>query len=463
MTKDDRLHNGNRCDNSSTRAPVNPIGSNDWSASQIQSILSFHLSITIVFIMCLLGVSHPLWLPEKEVTFPKVPLLQEFAVLSNWWDSAFLVGLLAGLSTAFMTGLVTYCPGYRRINGSQGKSRRCVLNRAQRLQRIGLWSVLVFGVGLVLLNQHRLQAWFYLLMLMVVAWNLRDYLTQLRWLQWLIISVYAYSALGKLDYEFLHTVGQDFFSAIATAVGLDASNWSRTDRLFFAGLMPLTELSLAIGLLSHRSRRAVGLIAALFHLMLAWVLGWQLQHSWGVVIWNIQFAVQAVLLFFCPVVQQDRKCSMVFEQVASKMVLALAMLMPLAERHGYWDHWPSWALYAPHTSRSKVWVAETAVDRLPSRLRELIEGAPSDMMQGREVPLDKWSLSALNVPIYPQSRFQLGIARYLAEQVEASHGIRVELWDSASRLDGHRLIQRLDGRQQIEQAADNYWLGSRPR
>ena len=51
--------------------------------------------------------------------------------------------------------------------------------------------------------------------------------------------------------------------------------------------------------------------------------------------------------------------------------LSPVLCLPVVERWGYWDHWLSWSLYAPHSSRVKVEVADHGVERLPESLKSL--------------------------------------------------------------------------------------------
>jgi hypothetical protein len=443
--------------------PGENSGSTHWAVRPDKTILTIHLFLTIGFALILGAVTHPLWISWNHQSFPKIPFFGILTRLSSWWDNAILAGLVFGLVTMAAAAVGARSFKLAGQPDLQSESPMSGWLGAQSLQRIGLLVALICGTALIALNQHRLQAWFYQLLLFLVAWNLQDSHSRLRWLQWLVISIYAFSALGKLDFEFLNTVGQDFVAALASPLGIDINYWSRADRLFVAGVMPVVELSLAVGLLRIRTRRAAGYAAAVFHLGLVWILGYQLQHSWGVVVWNLQFSIQAIVLFALPMTQWTQGHSVYSKQVVTKAILLLAIVMPVAERLEYWDHWPSWALYAPHTSRAKVWIAPAAIKRLPNEVRALARVSASESPWGMEIPLDQWSLTALKVPIYPQARFQLGVARYLAEQIDSQHGIRVELWSPASRWDGYRSIQRLDGKQQIDRAAGNFWLSSRPR
>jgi len=149
-----------------------------------------------------------------------------------------------------------------------------------------------------------------------------------------------------------------------------------------------------------------------------------------------------------------------FTGVFARLVLILAMLLPLLERTSYWDHWLSWSLYAPHTSRVEIEVHDVAVDALPpSVVPFVVEGSDG----WHRVAIDRWSLEIVGVPIYPQARFQLGMAQAIANEI-ASHGdknvdgIRITIKSVANRWTGTRKEHWLQGKAEIDQAARKYWL-----
>ena len=159
------------------------------------------------------------------------------------------------------------------------------------------WLAIISGLALLALDQHRFQPWMDQLLLFLAIMLLADRQLMRRLLTWLIISVYFYSAVGKLDYEFLHTVGQQFFQALLSWFSAEAAA-GKSLPIFIVGLLPLGELVLAAALAYRPARRVAGVLACIFHLGLVLVLGpWGLHHSAGVVLWNLQFAVQAILLF----------------------------------------------------------------------------------------------------------------------------------------------------------------------
>jgi hypothetical protein len=408
--------------------------------------------------LVLLSSTWPLWLGKFDM--PVIPLFGGLRQAPWWIDLTCLVGL--GL------GLVGVAVRWKPI-----------------IQRWPWLIIVVCGSSLVALDQHRLQPWFYQLIIVALLFGLSQAAHARGWLTWIVISIYVYSALGKLDFEFLHTVGQQFWQGMWLLLGRAPTESTELAPVAWIAVLPLTELILAVGLAYAPTRRWAGALACLFHGLLMLLLGpWGLQHSWGVFFWNLQFAGQAWWLFVWPNPSIKKKTfdakpgSSAAPQTVSRVAAdwpgwgnalssALALLvigLPAVERLGYWDHWPSWALYAPHSSRVEVWLASSSVEQLPESLRQLMSQADDEPALWQRVPLERWSLAQTASPIYPQARFQLGVAVALARVVDSQYEIKAIVHGVASRWNGKRISKELEGTAAIERAAaENYWFNALPR
>lgn len=420
------------------------------NAAKPGSLLRAIMFVSAIAAVILVLTSSRLWFPHSPTApFPQVPLI---AAVADWpiavdWVSS--IGLLVG---------------WLLIAWASAKSRPS----SWRVDRAGGLMVLGCGTLLVVLNQHRFQPWHYQLILFAAVSMLGSQVQQITILRWLVVSVYFYSALSKIDFEFLHTVGQQFLAQILEFVHLENFG-SYGARVILAWLFPLLELAIAIGLTQKAYRRLAGVAAVCLHLGLVLVLGpFGLNHSLGVVLWNVYFAVIAFLLFVWPDSQpaaQHLPSEAQPPPAYSKVLFvcaAIVMTLPIFERTGYWDHWPSWALYAPHSSRVEVQVAKTATDILPQELQELLQ-TPDESTIWVRVPMSEWSLETLGVPIYPQSRFQLGVARKLAEELDSEFTIRAKLLGPAARIDGKRKVRSLEGRTEIARVQDSFLFNTLPR
>ena len=404
--------------------------------------------------LALIAATWRLWTPQT--IFPQVPAFEALCRAPAWMDWVCLASLL--------TGLVFLATG-----------------RSKQVDVCGSILVLLSLMVFFCLDQHRFQPWAYQLWLFAAIWICCGVRLRLNLLKWLTVSIYFYSALGKLDFEFLHSVGLQMLGVLFRLVGQDLGAIPFSTQLAMVAVFPCIELAVAIGLTRRKSRRVAGLFAIGLHLILIIVLGpIGLGHRLGVLIWNALFAVQAYYLFVVPELALPDKNDL--QQIKAPnlsswrnrsmelvctVLIAVIVVMPLTERFGLWDHWPSWALYAPHSSRVQVDVAAESISRLPTELAAITK-KPNDDADGGlswvKVPIDAWSLETLDAPIYPQSRFQLGVARHIAKAVDAEFQIRVTILGTANRFTGLRQWKTLDTFVEIAEASiADHWLNSKPR
>ncbi len=401
----------------------------------------------------LIAATYRLWIPQT--VFPQVPAFEILCDAPAWLDLFCLASLLAGLVML-------------------------AIWRSEYLSKCGCGFVLATLTVLFSLDQHRLQPWAYQLWLFAAIWLCCGTCFRLRLMQWLMVSIYFYSAIGKFDFEFLHTVGQQMLGGMVKLLGQDPVGMPSWLRLTLVSTLPLCELAIAGGLVWRKSRRVAGCFAIGVHLTLIVVLGpFGLNHRLGVLLWNAQFAVQAYLLFVVRRIPNgdQAKCEQqgalkskgrvqMGIQACCTALIAIAMIMPITERFGIWDHWPSWALYAPHSSRARVEVAGPTLNRLPAELVALVS-KPSpeadEMLEWVYVPIDVWSLESLDTPIYPQARFQFGVARQIASEINSEFQIRVTILSSASRFTGLSRSVIIDDIEGFNKAAAKYWLNTLPR
>lgn len=395
------------------------------------------------FLLSLVAVTWRLWVPDPS--YPPVPMLELSAAAQQGLSWGSLGGIVLGCV------IVLLAPGHSRWS----------------------WTIVSASLAVAFVSdQHRLQPWAYQAAVygLIFAWLERT--AARRWLIVLAASIYIYSALGKFDFQFAHTVGQDFLRPVWTATGLD-HRLNPSQRAFAALVLPAVELAGGVGVLVRPTRRVAGCLILAMHgglLLLLSPLG--LHHSYGVLLWNLLLAVGAWELFLrrptspaAPAADAGWSSFRIGPALARGVAL-VALVAPLSERSGYWDHWPSWALYSPHNSRVKLQVHRTATDLLPVSL-----GGEQTGSQQRAawvgVDLDAWSLKERGVPIYPQARYQLALATKLAVQHELEDAVRCIEQGVADRWTGRREERVAIGAAEMRRLLSRYWLvgvgGSRQR
>lgn len=396
------------------------------------------------FALALVGVTWRLWVPQE--TYPQVPLFGWATSVPFWID--WLLLAVWGLSLVLV--LVGRLP--QRWNSSA-------------------WLVASASMfGLMVLNQHRLQPWAYLAVLSGLILAACSAAQAERWLRWLLISVYFYSAISKFDYLFVTILGQEFVATGLGLIGVAVETWPAPLRQCLSLSLPTGEVLVAVLLLIPRLRRLGVVMGIALHILLLLILGpWGMNHRPGVLIWNLQFCVLLILLFWPTSAQRgerdetadfDRPPWGIVPAVIARAMALCALLLPLLDAFERWDHWLSWGLYSTRAPRVELYISEDVVSRLPADLQQhCSETTYSGYL--RKFALDRWSLAELGVPIYPQDRFHTGLClallgRYQLDAV-AVHSA------SPARLTGKREQQRWTGDDEILNATSRFCLNARPR
>ncbi len=353
--------------------------------------------------LLLVLATWPLWMTQDH--FPRIPLVPLIVPsVVDWLGLALIVcgaaGLLAG--------------------GAVSRSRRIAA------------GLLLCGYGLAFVtDQHRLQPW---------AWQGAIYAALLCWgddrqavrgARWLLVSIYAYSALSKIDGLFLEGVAEQ----IAGLVGRPLPRWTTEaqrfsfSRLGVAWVLPLGELS-AAGLLAWPRFRAWGAtLAALMHItLLAWLGPWGQNHSAGVLGWNL-VSLALLPMLFHPLVETWLRAGDVlpvrnFRKWMVQAGLCFVIAWPATEPWGWCDPWLGWAVYVPRYTKLEI---ET-----PEAIRHSMMPPRWQDPEAELIDVSRWSLETVKTPPYPGERFAVGVTMAFLETMQQDQ-ITVRVWRRRSR------------------------------
>jgi hypothetical protein len=401
--------------------------------------------------LVLVAVTWPLWTPQT--VFPRIPFVGALRHAPDWFDWMALTGVLVSL---------------------------LIILLVRRERPIARWSGLVFIasiVGLVLTDQHRLQPWAYEFVLLLLVLSVLPSREAIVWARLLVISIYVYSALSKLDWTFIESGGGQIVDGLLTFLRLTGDHVSIGQRHVLAGSLAVGELLVGVGLAWRRSRKPALAASVIMHTLLIAALGpWGAGHKAGVLLWNVSFIVQNIVLFgiagandkgtqVVPIAagsETQRSWIGSVLRGAVRATVAIAILFPLTQPFGLCDTWPAWAVYATGPERVRVFVAEIDREHLPAVVRPYLE--PPRFRDGRcLVRIDRWSLDATQAPIYPQNRFKLGVALALAAAGRLADPILVEIDGPANRWTGRRETRELVGADEISAELARDWLNGFPR
>lgn len=401
--------------------------------------------------LVLVAVTWPLWTPQA--VFPCVPFFGALRLAPDWFDWIATTGVLASLLMIL------------------------VVRRERPIVR---WSGLIFIasiIGLVLSDQHRFQPWAYEFALLTLVLSALPPQEAIVWARLLVISIYVYSALSKLDWTFIESGGGQIVDGLLTFLRLTGDRVSFGQRRVLAGSLAAGELLVGFGLAWRRSRKLALAASVMMHSLLIAALGpFGAGHKPGVLLWNVTFIIQNIVLFgiagandkgtqVMPIAAgSEAQRSLVGSVLRSavRVMVAFAILFPLTQPFGLCDTWPAWAVYATGPERVRVFVAEIDREHLPAVVRPYLE--PPRFRDGRcLVRIDRWSLDATQAPIYPQNRFKLGVTLDLAARGRLKEPILVEVDGPANRWTGKRDSRELVGADAISAELARDWINGLPR
>ena len=372
-------------------------------AESAASLLSRVLSLAA---LVLIAATWPLWTPPT--VFPRVPLVGLFRGVPGWLECTALGVACCALIVAFVAG----------------SSRR-----------ISRWSLVAFAGALVFLalaDQHRLQPWAYQFSLLALVLAVLPASEAIAWARLLTASIYFYSALSKLDWTFLESGGGQIVAGLLTFLHARGELTESSQRVL-AGTLAVGELLIAIGLCWRRSRRPAFVASLVMHALLLAALGpWGAESKPGVLLWNVYFLAQNIVLFGCAGERaasatsprsvtsrrvnpgglpesfvgrrlEDRrpvKPAARWTCTAIHGLLVFALLFPLTEPFGLCDVWPAWAVYATGPERLRVYDRRS---RSPaaSRGTPTLDRRPA--IRGRPLPRADRSLVSRSDPSSPLS------------------------------------------------------------
>lgn len=418
------------------------------ASAMADTIHSDLVRVLVIGHLALLMATWPLWIPQAW--FPQVPLISIAGTVPVSVEWGLFVLLLASLVGQLLFPSPT---------------------TVRRLSLLAAFASFL----LVCIDQHRLQPWTWqFIVLSVVVATAEDATARNGW-RWLVISIYVWSAWSKWDHGFFVGHGRFLIDGFCKASRFisDTQAWPAPVLSITTIAIPMFELLIGLGLIWRRTRGLALVGSFIMHFMLLLALGpFGHGHKPGVLIWNLFFIAQNFLLFhpqpdsLPPASRHPATRSTRNGNRLARFAVIAAIVWPSVESFGFCDHWPAWAVYAARPERVSVYIhaAELSKHQHDTRF-DLLKHSPGPQVafdDWHTLRIDRWSLDALYVPIYPQARFQVGVAIDLARTFQFEQ-IRVVIEGPANRWTGKRSLREFSGSEALNRLARTFRFNAFPR
>jgi hypothetical protein len=396
----------------------------------------------IALIGLLLGglATWPLWMGGQS--FPQIPWVGWATAVPQFADKL----------------LLTVC-------GVAAIATLVIPHRLSTLARVAFSAA---AVGLVLLDQHRLQPWvLHLLCVLWLIW-LSPNGRGLTLVRAVVISIYVHSALSRFDRASLEQQW-GLLAPLLERVGVTTRFASESQRLSAGAMFAIWELVVALLLAFPRTRRFGVWGSIVMHAGLILILGPLGQdHHPGVLIWNANWIVQNIVLFGrgsradgCETASAVEDGTALRGRIATALA-GVVILAPLLEPWGWWDHWPSWRVYSARPETVAFYVNESRLADLPPVMQRFV-GPAEPLSDWRPVNLDAWSFDELRCPVYPQERFRLAVALASTQRCGLGEDVRVLIGSLPDRWTGERAMRELFGERELYAACEPFVISTTPR
>ncbi len=350
------------------------------------------LALLLVFEVLLVAFTWPLWFTIDR--FPAIPLLSAFGNVPAIVDQCLtIVMCIAGGMAAL-------------------RFRKGTVGRNGTPPNLLMWTSVVCGVLLVLLNQHRLQPWHWLFLLLVLQALLLPRPSWLAMFRLSLAAIYIYAAASRWGPDVDTGMSRQVLAVVVNSIGNQHLMHNSTFVFVVCSIMSAVEFLTGICLLIPKLQRFGLLSSVVIHATLIFALSpFGLNHHLAVIVWNA-FLLLAVVFLFSTRPAMSPLTEARSGPALAKLFTGFVVIFPLTAYWGWADNWPSWQVYSPRPEVVRVHIHEAAVSELSPELSQFL-GSPAALSEWYPFRIDRWALATVSVPLYPEDRFQLAVAAQL--------------------------------------------------
>lgn len=342
------------------------------TAPQSKNLASLFTFLVALFLLLAKIISCKLWLMDR--TFPVIPALNFLNNIPNWAHTS-----LYFLSIVTLLFLVIKPSNWNAL------------------------PIIIFlEIASCLLDQNRWQPWEYqyIFMFFILMVNRKNKENIPTLFLMVLCSTYFYSGFQKMNIHFINSLWRD--SILRDFFHLNPVYSSQKNILRLGYIIPISELTLGLGLLLKRTRRLSILFLIGIHVFILLYIG-PLGLHYNIIVWPWNVAMVMFLLVLQNANFNSFDAKKILQQKLNYIPILAWFVLPLFNFIGLWDYYFSSSLYS-----SRIDICNIELDNPPQNFELKKYYNPrnvNDTIYSKQtISIQNWAMKEMNTPPCPQER-----------------------------------------------------------
>lgn len=335
--------------------------------------VNFVRIIAILSTLTMMVYAPDLWISTKD--FPVIPLFDWLPIPTAPIDT-----ILAGI---FFVSQVLYIFKPKRSLG---------------------WFIVALFAYLAMVDQNRLQPYFYQSFLTILAIVIYNDKTSSKKVLYTIILIflatYFFSGIQKLNEVFY----LQWMEALQKHFGFLPDSILQS----FTYAVPWLEAIMGVFLLFNKTRKLGVAMIVLMHTIITVMLVY-LGYGFNVIPWNLQNIISVLVIFWVLKTSSFSEFFTFGLNFQKSLILLFTFILPFSNLFGGWDHLLSFSFFTSKLDYYYVELDKTLVNKLPESVTKYTRSNDDITV----IYLNEWAGDVNKVLLYPQKRVVLKTERYL--------------------------------------------------
>jgi len=334
--------------------------------------------IAILSTLTMMLYAPDLWITTKD--FPVIPLFDWLPIPTSPFDTIF-----AGL---FFISQIVYIFKPKRVLG---------------------WFVVLLYLYLAMVDQNRLQPYFYqsfLTLLAIVIYKNKASSKKILFSIILIfIATYFWSGIQKLN--------EIFYEQWMHALLKHFSFIPEKLLLAFTYVVPWLEAAMGILILFNKTRKIGVISIVLMHTIITVMLVY-LGYGFNVIPWNLQNILSVLIIFWSLKTSAFSEIFIGSFTYQRALIFLFTFILPLSNLFGGWDHLLSFSFFTSKLDYYYIQIDEKLADKLPQNIQKYYRKNE----QMTVLYLNEWAGDVNKVLLFPQKRVVKKVEKHLRSFAE---------------------------------------------